>query len=130
MGLFKKIFAGSSGSIEEKVLPWIALTTIEQLDGILKNSKKRPQIIFKYSIRCGISRVVLKEFERDNQVLENYFDFYFNDLLKFRNVSNHIASQFNIRHQSPQLMVIKNREVISHSSHGSINDVDLKNLMK
>ena len=72
MGLFKKIFAGSSGSIEEKVLPWIALTTIEQLDGVLKNSKKRPQIIFKYSTRCGISRVVLKEFERDNQVLENY----------------------------------------------------------
>ncbi|MDU8886895.1 bacillithiol system redox-active protein YtxJ [Yeosuana sp. MJ-SS3] len=130
MGLFKKIFAASSGSIEEKVLPWIALTTIEQLDGILKNSKKRPQIIFKYSTRCGISRVVLKEFERDNLVLENYFDFYFNDLIKFRNVSNHIASQFNIRHQSPQLMVIKNGEVISHSSHGSINDVDLKNLMK
>jgi bacillithiol system protein YtxJ len=96
---------------------------------LVENSETKPQIIFKYSTRCGISRLVLKKFERDNQELENYFDFYFNDLIKYRQVSNLIASQFNIRHESPQLIVIRRGEVILHSSHGSINAIDLKELI-
>lgn len=130
MGLLKKIFGELKETNEKIEFNWQFLNSLEQIASIIENSKTKPQIIFKYSTRCGISRIVLKEFERDHKELEDFFDFYFNDLIRYRDVSNFIASQLNVRHQSPQLIVIKNGKVILHSSHGSINNVDLKELIE
>lgn len=130
MGLLKKIFGELKETNEKIEFNWQFLNSLEQIASIIENSKTKPQIIFKYSTRCGISRIVLKKFERDHKELEDFFDFYFNDLIRYRDVSNFIASQLNVRHQSPQLIVIKNGKVILHSSHGSINNVDLKELIE
>ena len=60
MGLFNKIFGASGEAKEEKVLPWIPLNAIQQLDLIKEKSGTKTQIIFKHSTRCGISRMVMK----------------------------------------------------------------------
>ena len=57
MGILNKIFGGFSEPKEKKVLPWIALNTIDQLDVIESASKTKTQVIFKYSTRCGVSRM-------------------------------------------------------------------------
>ena len=65
MRIFNKLFGTSIGSItkkEKKVLPWIALNSNEQLNTIVEASHVKPQLIFKYSTRCGISRMVLNQF--------------------------------------------------------------------
>ena len=129
MELLRKIFGGISENHGEVELDWKILNSSEQVNALIENSKIKPQVIFKHSTRCGISRIVLKEFERDNKEFDGFFDFYFNDLIKYRDVSNLIASQFKVRHESPQLIVIKNGEVILYSSHGSINTLDLKALI-
>ena len=54
MGLIKKLFGGSTEPKEEKVLPWIPLTEVSQLDTIKEKSKTKTQVIFKHSTRCGI----------------------------------------------------------------------------
>ena len=61
MSLFKNMF-GSSEPKEEKVLPWIPLDSINQLEIIAEKSKTKPQLIFKHSTRCGISRMVMNQF--------------------------------------------------------------------
>ena len=58
LGLFGS--KNNSEAKEEKQLPWKALTSIEQLDAIVTDSKTRPVAIFKHSTRCGISRMVPK----------------------------------------------------------------------
>ena len=124
MGFLKNIF-GASESKEEKVLPWQQLTTIGQLDEISETSQTKAQVIFKHSTRCGISRMVMNQFVSTYDVDAN-IDLHYLDLLNHRDVSNAIASKFEVMHESPQLLVIKNGNAVAHKSHGAINDLDLE----
>jgi len=109
---------------------WIALTELNQLKEIAAKSSDKPILIFKHSTRCGISRMVLKNFEKEYDIEDSEMDSYFLDLLKFRNISNEVASQYKVYHQSPQIIVIKNNEVIYNASHGDIVINTLKEILK
>lgn len=122
--MFKKLFGGSTEPKEEKVLPWINLNSLSQLNEIEEKSKTKTQIIFKHSTRCGISRMVMNQFVEAYDVDAN-LDLYYLDLLSYRNVSNEVGYQFQVMHESPQLLVIKNGVTVAHASHGGINDLDL-----
>jgi bacillithiol system protein YtxJ len=47
--------------------------------------------------------------------------FYFLDLIAHRDVSNAIAEKSGVTHQSPQLIVIHNGQVVYDASHGEID---------
>jgi bacillithiol system protein YtxJ len=125
MGIFNNIFKSSEPK-EEKLLPWIALHSIEQLNDIVDKSKTKTQVIFKYSTRCGISRMVMNQFVSAYDVDAN-FDLYYLDLLSHRDVSNEVGYKFKVMHESPQVLVIKKGLVVAHASHGAINGLGLKN---
>ncbi|MFA5298209.1 MAG: bacillithiol system redox-active protein YtxJ [Lutibacter sp.] len=105
---------------------WISLTNSNQLEELIKSSVFKPVLIFKHSTRCGISRMVLKSFEREFNLNENEIDLYFLDLLNYRSLSQEISLKFNVAHQSPQVLVIKNGAVIYHDSHNAINSKDIE----
>ncbi len=46
---------------------------------------------------------------------------YYLDLLQYRNISNLIATNLNVIHQSPQLIIIKNGKAVYHASHSEID---------
>ena len=123
MGLFKNIF-GSSEPKEEKQLPWQALTNVSQLDEIEQRSTTKTQVIFKHSTRCGISSMVMNQFVAAYD-LEIDLDLYYLDLLSYREVSNQVGYKFQVMHESPQLLIIKNGTTVAHASHGAINELDL-----
>ncbi|WOD43136.1 bacillithiol system redox-active protein YtxJ [Hwangdonia lutea] len=128
MGLLNKLFGASTSSDtgnEEKVLPWIPLNEMSQLDAIQNKSNTKTQVIFKHSTRCGISRMVMKQFVDAYNVTEKDLDLYYLDLLNYRDVSNEVGYKFQVIHESPQLLIIKNGAVVSHASHGAINNLDL-----
>lgn len=125
MGLLNKIFGASSEPKEEKVLPWIALNDLKQLSAIDEKSKSKLQVVFKHSTRCGISRMVMNQFIEAYHLNEDQLDLYYLDLLNFREVSNEVGYKYQIMHESPQILVIKNGVVVAHASHGAINEVDL-----
>ncbi|MGB1210763.1 MAG: bacillithiol system redox-active protein YtxJ [Lacinutrix venerupis] len=124
MGIFNKIFGGTSQPKEEKILPWIPLTAVSQLKAIAEKSKSKTQIIFKHSTRCGISKMVINQFI-DAYNLDLNVDLYYLDLLNYRETSNEVGYKFQVMHQSPQLLVVKNEVVVVHASHGAINEIDL-----
>ena len=119
MGIFNKLFGGTSEKKEEKILPWQELTTTNQLDKIEKKSNDKVQVLFKHSTRCGISRSVLNRFVNDYDLALD-IDLYYLDLLNYRDVSNEIAHKFQVIHQSPQLLILKNGRVVHHASHHEI----------
>lgn len=124
MGIFNKMF-GSSEPKEEKVLPWQALNNVSQLSEIEKRSKTKTQLVFKHSTRCGISRMVMNQFVSMYN-LDLNADLYYLDLLNHREVSNEVGYKFQVLHQSPQMLVIKNGVAVAHASHGGINELDLE----
>ena len=100
-------------------MEWIHLTDEEQLKSIIENSKQKAQVIFKHSNRCSISSVALQRLQRASQ--PGGIDFYFLDLIRYRPISNKIAEIFKVRHESPQVLVIKNGQCIFNESHLSID---------
>ncbi|WP_445957254.1 bacillithiol system redox-active protein YtxJ [Yeosuana sp.] len=129
MGLFSKLFNNSTEIKEKKVLPWMALTEVSQLDNIKKKSSMKTQVIFKHSTRCGISRMVMNQFTDAYHLTENDLDLYYLDLISYREVSNEVGIKFQVMHESPQLLIIKNGVVVLHTSHGAINHVDLNRFL-
>lgn len=122
MGLFNKLFGNKSSVVKEKkIIPWHRLSNINQLDEIDKESKQKTIAIFKHSTTCGISRMALRQFESQFAVENEQVKIYLLDLLAFREVSNETAIRFQVMHQSPQLLVVKNGNTIHHSSHHSID---------
>ena len=97
---------------------WIDLNDIQQLADIKELSKTRPQVIFKHSTRCSISTMAKSRLERNEQ--PDSGDFYFLDLLKYRSISDQIATEFAVTHQSPQILLIKNTECVYEESHSGI----------
>lgn len=129
MSTFGKWFGRSEKTSQNDTVSWLELTNVLQLDGIVAQSGQKPQLIFKHSTRCGISRMVKNQFEKDYPLSSSEVDLYYLDLLNYREVSNTIASRFKVYHESPQLLVIKDGNVLKHASHGSILDLDLKELL-
>lgn len=127
MGLFG--FGGKKASEEKKELPWHALVSMDQLELIREESKTTPVAIFKHSTRCGISRMVLRQFEGSYDIDPTKMKLYFLDLLSYRDISNEIGIQFQVLHQSPQLIVIKNGNAVAHASHHSIQAGELANFV-
>jgi bacillithiol system protein YtxJ len=64
--------------------------------------------------------------ESDWDLSEETCAFFFLDLISHRNISNDIATKSAVHHQSPQLIVLKDRSVIYQASHGAISVDALK----
>jgi len=97
---------------------WIDLNNQQQLVDIKELSKTRPQIIFKHSTRCSISTMAKSRLERSAQ--PQSVDFYCLDLLQYRTLSDQIAQEFAVSHESPQILLIQNTECIYQESHSGI----------
>lgn len=123
---------GSKDSSEEKEvkgIPWNKLDSVAQLEVIAEESKTVPVAIFKHSTSCGISRMVLRNFERGYDLEPGQMKLYFLDLLANRDVSNEVVYKFQVIHQSPQLLIIKNETAVAHESHHSIQAGELSNFI-
>jgi len=123
MGLLGKIFGSGEGKEpkeEKQPLPWRKLSSVDQLNHIKKASKTKTQAIFKHSTRCGISRMVSRNFESSFDLSAEDVDLYYLDLLSYREVSDEISAKFQVWHESPQFIVIKNGVVVHHASHSAI----------
>lgn len=110
---------------------WIQITDAGDLDRIKEESKQHPVMIFKHSTRCSISGMALNRLERswsDQEVAP--LKPYFLDLIRYRDISDRIAELFKIRHESPQVLVIKDEEVIYDNSHMGINYDSIKDTVK
>lgn len=99
---------------------WKNIITETDVDAIIEKSTERTQIIFKDSVTCGISAFAKERLQLGNHFLENKADFHYLDLLQFRAVSNYIASTLNVIHQSPQIIVLKNKVVVYKAAHHTI----------
>lgn len=125
MSLFEKLFGSSEDENKASKIEWKQLTDLDQLDAIVEESNTKPVAIFKHSTRCSVSRMALRHFESDFD-LEDKIIPYFLDLLEHRDISNEIATRFEVEHQSPQLILISRGKSIYDASHNSIEAEDLK----
>ncbi|MEY2868778.1 MAG: hypothetical protein RIR01_1241 [Bacteroidota bacterium] len=130
MSFLKNIFGSDeTPKQQESKINWENLTDLNQLGEIIFNSNEKPAVIFKHSTRCSISRMALKQFENEF-ALQDKVTPYFLDLLNYREISNEIANRFNVYHESPQILLIKDGQSVYDASHSDIDAERLKELVE
>lgn len=102
---------------------WIPLNTLAQLQEFLISDN--PVVIFKHSTRCSVSAMAKRSLEFDKNLIPEDAKFYYLDLIAHRDISNKIAELWDIRHESPQILVIKGKECIYNASHSDIEMQDI-----
>ena len=129
MSIFNKIFGAKEDATSkvQKVsyLNWIPLTSIEQLEEIKEISKTEAVLIFKHSTRCGISSMVIKQFEKLFTEEHQNLKVYYLDLLNYRDISDEVGFTFQVMHQSPQLIAVKHGVSVENASHYEITNTNL-----
>lgn len=111
-------------------IDWKSLDTAATLEEIKQQSNDQTIMLFKHSTRCSISASALDRLERswDNQEMEGIQP-YFLDLIRYREVSNQVAQEFGVAHQSPQLILIRDGKAVYDNSHFGINYQELKEFL-
>jgi bacillithiol system protein YtxJ len=102
-------------------LTWIELsnkTELEHFHNSVGSSEDQFSLIFKHSTRCGTSMIAKKEFEKH---WKTDLPIHLVNVVESREVSNAIESMYQVRHESPQLLIIKNGKCVYHESHHGID---------
>jgi len=124
--IIKGLFRNRSEDKNESKINWVHVESSDNLLDIIDQSELNTIILFKHSPRCGISSSVLRKFEKQLNNLENdQIECYILNVIKHRNISNEISSYFSIQHESPQLLILKQRKVLAYDSHYEILSMDL-----
>lgn len=126
MGLLNSIFGKMEKEKVQSSVNWIPLTSLDQIEQIKDQSKSETIFIFKHSTRCGISSAVLRRFEKMFDESMNSIKVYYLDLLNYRNISDEVGYTFQVMHESPQLLVVRNETTVAHASHYDITNVNLQ----
>lgn len=100
------------------------MRTEADLTEALEASDTHPVVIYKHSATCGVSLWARREIQQlanpdDPPVFEVVVQ-------EARPLSNAIAQHFQIRHESPQAIVVKDRTAIFNTSHGGVRATSLR----
>jgi bacillithiol system protein YtxJ len=100
---------------------WHTINDELQVEEIKQKSFECPVLVFKHSTSCSISAASLGRIERawDTDKAKSIEPFFL-DLIRYRSISNKIARDFEVEHQSPQVLLIQNGECIYNTSHFDI----------
>lgn len=83
------------------------LKAIDDLDAVAEASQSGPVLLFKHSLTCPFSARAQEQFVKIEDVPR-----YALTVQYAKDISAAVAERFRIEHASPQLLIIKNGEVI------------------
>jgi bacillithiol system protein YtxJ len=99
------------------------LQTVEAVVAVLEESETLPVLLYKHSSACGTSFFSRRELETLAEVYSG--PIYEIVVQTARPVSNKISTLFGIRHETPQVIIVRKGQAVYHRSHGSINRDDM-----
>ena len=100
-------------------MQWTNITDPTQIGQI--KQQEGYSLIFKHSTRCSVSLMAKRRFEMDWSIIPGNTSLYFLDLISYRDISAQIAETFQVNHESPQILLIKNGDCILDASHSDIS---------
>jgi len=83
------------------------------------------KIFFKHSTQCPVSMRAKREMDSFLENKPQDIEFEFIDVISDRSRSDEIAEQFDVEHESPQVIVIGNNKVLWTASHRRVTEESL-----
>jgi bacillithiol system protein YtxJ len=107
------------------------LDTSAALAACLARSNAEPVFIFKHSTRCPVSSDARAEVESYlRQADESSPPVYINYVVESRPVSNEIESSLGVRHESPQILLVRSGKVVWSMTHGGVRSAAMMDAAK
>ncbi|WP_274651413.1 bacillithiol system redox-active protein YtxJ [Paenibacillus humicola] len=97
------------------------IESLADWESAYSESANKQLVIFKHSTTCPVSANALNEFNaylQENPAADT--DYVLVKVIESRPVSNKIAEDTAVKHESPQIILIKNKEKVWSASHWSI----------
>ncbi len=94
--------------------PFTPLTRREEVEQLVAHSAQHPVIVFKHDTDCRISRAAYGEMQQITQ------DVAIIDVAREKELSHEIAERMRVKHESPQVLVIRDGHAVWSASHYDI----------
>jgi bacillithiol system protein YtxJ len=106
------------------------ITTLEEWNQALEGSVNQPVCIIKHSTTCPVSAAAWEEFQGYvKEAANTKIKYLLVKVIEARPVSNQIAEDLNVKHESPQTILITNKEATWHASHWSITNAKMNEIL-
>lgn len=92
--------------------------SIDELEEVLGQSATEPIVLYKHSATCSLSTRAQGIVERWSE--ERGTPIHRIVVQEAREVSNAVEARYGVRHESPQVLIIKNDRVVAHTSHQAL----------
>ncbi len=92
--------------------PFTPVTSRDDVEQLFDQSAERPVIVFKHDTTCPISRAAYAEMQQlahDVALVDVDHE-----------VSDEVAERTGVQHESPQVIVVRDRQAIWSASHSTI----------
>lgn len=96
------------------------IKSVEELDDIFELSKRQPVVLFKHSRTCPISKSAYQEMKALGETV------WMVVVQNVPTVSQEIESRTGVRHESPQVIVVKDGVSVWNASHWNIRTDDVR----
>jgi len=104
------------------------LTSIDQVEPLLEQSRQQAVLIFKHSLTCPISGAAFKRYQSylDSLAEDDPTHHTLIEIQRAREVSKEVALVVEVKHESPQAILLRHGEVAWHASHWEITEQTLR----
>jgi bacillithiol system protein YtxJ len=93
---------------------FVKIIDAKSFEEMADRSKERPVIIFKHSLTCPISATAY------DQMTEIECEIALIEVQRARELSREIENRLGVAHESPQVIVLRNGQVVWNASHFKI----------
>lgn len=101
------------------------ITNEQDFAGIMDESSRRKVIIFKHSTACPTSAFAWGEVQELIRNCALKILVVMIKVIESRPLSNYVAAKLEVKHQSPQVILINNKKVLWHASHQVITEENI-----
>ncbi len=101
------------------------ITNSQELGEILEESFQRKIILFKHSTTCPISARAWREVQNFIQESQAEVLVVMIKVIESRPVSNQVAEELGVKHQSPQALLLSHRQVLWDVSHQTVTQANI-----
>ena len=99
------------------------------LDAAIAESRERPVVIFKHSRTCGISCEAFDELHAHLADAQADASYHLITVQSHRRVSDEAEVRLGVRHQTPQVILLKDGVPVWNASHFRITATELSRVL-
>lgn len=105
---------------------WREIDSQEEWNQLFEGSSEKPVVVLKHSTTCPVSANALQEFENYlNKQPNEQVDYVLVKVIESRPVSNQIAEDTGVKHASPQILYVKDKESVWNTSHWAVTEAHI-----